>query len=96
MGSSPKKNIVLLLLLPTVNLYSCRKKSEKYDHWTSILRGRKKKDKAKRFANQQRSNVDIVLAGVYCFCLRAIKVVEENNSYIGQLLTAADRCKNKV
>ena len=50
-------------------------------------------NKAKRFANQQRSNVDIALAGVYRFCLHAIKAVEENNSYIGQLLTAADRCK---
>ena len=52
-------------------------------------------NKAKRFANQQRSNVDI--AGVYCFCLRAIKAVEEKSttSYIGQLLTAADHCKKQ-
>ena len=42
MGSSPKKNIVLLLLLPTVNLYSCRKKVKVWSLDYSILRGRKR------------------------------------------------------
>ena len=37
--------------------------------WHNLL------NKAKRFANQQRSNVDIALASVYCFYLRATKAV---------------------
>ena len=32
-------------------------------------------NKAKRFANQQRPNVDIALASVHCFCLRGTKAV---------------------
>ena len=32
-------------------------------------------NKAKRFAKQQRSKVDIALASFYCYCLRAIKAV---------------------
>ena len=55
-----------------------------------------KKNKAKRFAKQQRSNVDIALASFYCYCLRATKAVGEEKSYSGELLTAADRCKNNV
>ena len=52
-------------------------------------------NKAKRFAKQPRSNVINALACVYCYFLRAeLKGWRtRRRSHIGELLTAADRCK---
>ena len=49
--------------------------SKKYINPYLVLLVDLKKNKAKRLANQQRSNVDFALASVYCFSLRATKAV---------------------
>ena len=52
-------------------------------------------DEAKRFAKQQRSNVDIALACLLLlFALRANWLEKSPSCYSGELLAAADRCKN--
>ena len=40
----------------------------------------------------------LLLASFYCYCLRTTKAVEEKRKEArsGELLTAADRCKNKI
>ena len=50
-------------------------------------------NKPKRFANQLLSGVINALVCVYCYFLRAKRTGWRRTSYIGKLLTAADRCK---
>ena len=54
-------------------------------------------NKPKRFAKQQRSNVDIALASVYCYCLRSeLTGWPTTSCYSCELLTAADRSKKML